>query len=330
MLKKVLGSAVLFLFIISLLIGCSNEKAGEGEEVAATSSSNFPTKPITWIVPFDPGSVTDLVTRLIADEMSAKLDTPVVIENLPGGGTVPGHVKVAQAKADGYTVGTGFMAVEITLHQEESTISSLDDLDVLSQFGEYTAGISVSADSNIESLEDLAEYAEGEDQITVAPSASGSITHLWWDLVAEHYGIDDYGLMSTTGGNDAILKLIAGDAGVVSTPLANVVEHVQAGDVRTLAVTTQERVPGMEDVPTLDELGIDNPLSHNLMLIAPKGTPDDVKEIFISTLEEIMEDPEIQKEIENMQLSPVFLKGEDLDQKIKDGREAINQIMGDS
>jgi len=316
-----LGLFTLFIFVGMVLLGCSENT---DEDVAANEAENYPTQPITLVVPFDSGSVTDLFARMIAERLSESLDTPVIIENLPGGGTIPGHVQVAQANSDGYTLGIGALAVEITLHGEESTISSLDDLDSLVQLGEYTTGISVSADSDIESIEDLQDL---DEQITVAPAAAGSINHLYWDLVAEHYGVEDYGLMSTTGGNDAVLKLLSGDADVVSTPLANVVEHVESGDVRLLALTTSDTVPGMEDIPTIEELGIDNPLTHNLLLIAPEGLPEGVREVLINHTEEIVSDPEVQEEMENMELIPTFLKGEELDNQINEGREAIHQIL---
>ncbi|SDH21754.1 Tripartite-type tricarboxylate transporter, receptor component TctC [Alteribacillus persepolensis] len=330
--KHKLLPAIIFILSLGMLVACSGGSTGgntsesaQGSEGSNASNPNFPEQPITWIVPFDSGSVTDLATRFLADEMSQKLDTSIVIENVPGGGTVPAHVQVSQSNPDGYTVGTGALAAEITLHQQETAISDLNDLDVIAQIGEYTNGISVRADSDVETLDDLENVSS--DQLSVAPSASRSITHLWWDLVAEHYGIGDYGLLSTTGGNDAVLKLLSGDADVVSTPLANVVEHVNSGDVRTLAVTTNDRVPGLEDVPTLDELGVDNPLIHNLLFIAPNDLPDDVRNILLSTLEEVMNDPEVQEEMEKMQLAPAFLKGEELEEQMNEGREAIGQIM---
>ncbi|WP_227937621.1 tripartite tricarboxylate transporter substrate-binding protein [Alkalihalobacillus deserti] len=201
------------------------------------------------MVPFGPGSVTDLSTRLIAEEMSKKLGVPIVVDNLPGGATVLGHVKVAQSEADGYTVGTGALAVEITLAQTEAAITGLEDLDVLAQMGEYINTISVSADSEWETLEDLGNWAaENPGELVVTPSGTGGITHLWWDLVAEHFGAKDYGLLSSTGGNDAMLRLLSGDSDVVVTPLNDAKEHLEAGNVRILALTTSESVEQVGDV----------------------------------------------------------------------------------
>ncbi|WP_066151735.1 tripartite tricarboxylate transporter substrate binding protein [Halalkalibacter krulwichiae] len=322
---------LLFLFV---LVGCnqSTQETTGAEAKAETTSeqSDFPKKPINWVVPFGPGSVTDLSTRLIAEEMSKKLGVPIVVDNLPGGATVLGHVKVAQSKADGYTVGTGALAVEITLAQTEAAISGLEDLDVLAQMGEYINAISVSADSEWKTLEELGNWAaENQGELVVTPSGTGGITHLWWDLVAEHFGAEDYGLLSATGGNDAMLRLLSGDSDVVVTPLNDAKEHVEAGNVRILALTTSDRVEQVEDIPTISEFGVENSLIHNYLFIAPNGLPEDVREILLSTLEGVLADTEVKSKLEQLMMNNVFLKEEELKKQNEKGKETIETIMED-
>lgn len=334
---KYIGSVMLLLGLL-LLAGCgqdaskSADKGAGGNNAAPANepakATDYPKQPITLVVPFGPGSVTDISARTISDAMSKKLGVPVVVDNAPGGGTVVGHAKVAAANPDGYTLGIGAMAVEITLAKTKSTISSLDDLDVLAQLAEYMNGITVLADSGWQSLDDLAKWAkDNPGKLVVAPSATGSMTHLWWEMVAKRYGIEGYGLLPTSGGNEAALRLLAKEAGVISTPLNDVMQQVKEGKMRVLAVTTQSRVSQAADIPTLTELGVNNPLIHNMLLIAPKGIPEGAREKLIKTIEEVMQDKAIQEKLEQVWMQPSFLTGAELQSQTQKGREAIKNVL---
>ena len=314
----------LVLFMFFIVVGCAPQK----DDVMDDAMTDYPQEVIKCVVTFGAGSVTDLSTRIIMKKVSEKIGQNIMIENLPGGGTIVGHTNVAKAKPDGYTIGIGAFAVEISLASTEAEIQNLDDLDVLAQLGYYLNGITVRTDSPWQSLDDLGKWGrENPGSIIAAPSATGSITHAWWELVANHYGIEDSGLLATNGGHDAAIRLLAGDADVISTPLNNVMEHVEVGNMRVLAVTTPERLEALPDVPTLDDLGVENPMIHNYLLIAPKGLPEEVREKLLDVVYEVLQDPDLVDELSDLWMSVNWLVEEELEQQTLKGREAIDSIV---
>ncbi len=323
---------VLFVSLLFLIvIGCSQNGVAVKDNDTTNDNDtlvDYPRQAITCVVPFGPGSVTDLTTRVLMEEFSKKLGGNIIIKNSPGGGTIIGHTEVAKAKPDGYTIGIGAFAVEISLATTKAEINNLDDLDVIAQMAHFLNGIAVSTDSPWETLDDLGKWGkENPGGLIVAPSATGSITHSWWELIAKHYEIEDFGLLATEGGNDAALRLLAGDADVISTPLNNIMEHVDAGTMRVLAVTATEKVEGLPDAPTLEEVGIENPMIHNYLLIAPKGLPEGVRKLLLDTARDVLQDPEIQRQLRGLWMKEQFLTGDELKQQTDEGRKAMSMII---
>ena len=234
---------------------------------------NFPTKPITLIVPWAAGGMTDLSSRMLAAVLQQKLGQPVNVINRTGGGGVVGHLAIANAKPDGYTLGA--VTVDITLlHHMGLTDLTYEDYTPLSLTVNNSAAITVSADAPWDSLPQLI------DAIKATPGklqASGTAKAGIWDLArmgflqAAGLAESDMPWVPSQGAAPALQELLAGGVDVVTASLTEVDALRRAGQVRCLGVMADQRLEGFPEVPTLKEQGIDWSIGGWVSVCAPPG-----------------------------------------------------------
>ena len=243
---------------------------------AATSAENFPSRPITWIVPFAPGGITDTTSRLVAEEMSKSLGQSVLIDNRGGAGGTVGTEQAARSNPDGYTIlyGTqGTMAANVSLRKNLSydPLTSFLPVHLMAE----TPNIFVAYEgAPYNSVGEFIAYAKKHPgKVTYSSAGVGTGTHLVAELFKTVTGIDMLHV-PYKGSAPALNDLIAGRVDVMFDYPVSVGPHVEAGKLKVLATTALARLKTMPSAPTMAELGWKDMTTESWSsIMVPAGTP---------------------------------------------------------
>ncbi|MBT2516959.1 tripartite tricarboxylate transporter substrate binding protein [Streptomyces sp. ISL-90] len=260
-------------------------------EESESPESTFPEKDIRLIIQANPGGGSDLSSRALATELESILGVSVIPENMPGAAGALAMEYVAEQPADGYVIGFG--PVEIAMLNTTQGANVLpENFDLLGQIMLAPGVVSVSANSDIQSLEDLVDQA-GSGAVTVANSGAGSIWEAATLGLGEQAGVE-FTPVPYDGGATAVAAAASGETVAAVSGLGEAL--AQEGAVRILAVLNDERHPNVEDVPTADEaIGEEVVFGGWGGIYAPAGLPDDVHDILESAIAEAVESDGYQK-----------------------------------
>lgn len=241
----------------------------------AARAADFPSKPITLVVPFAPGGVADITARTVGQAMSASLGQPVVIDNKPGAGGIVATQAVLGAAPDGHTLLLMSNATAVSVHiVKKLPFDVQKQLLPVSTLGFFELGLAVPAESPYKTLKDLVAYAKSKPgRLSIGTISVGSTQHLSAELFKSRAGIDAV-VVPYKGSPAVINALRAGEIDVAFEILSPLLPQLQAKVIRALAVTGPQRFPGLPDVPTVMEQGITNYTVDSWnALAAPVGTP---------------------------------------------------------
>nr|WP_026358472.1 tripartite tricarboxylate transporter substrate-binding protein [Aureimonas ureilytica] len=248
-----------------------------GVALSATSAfaqSNYPTQPITVVVPFSAGGPTDTVTRLIAQTMTSELGQQVLVQNVGGAGGTLGAGQVAKAKPDGYTLLLHHigMSTAPTLYRQ----LAFDPLKDFAPIGQVTSvPMTIVARKDLEPADaaGLISYLkENGADTTYAHAGIGSASHLCGMLLQEALGVQMV-TVPYQGAAPAMTDIVGGQVDLLCDQTTNTTNQIKAGEVKAYAVTTPERVASLPDLPTTKDVGLDKlqiGVWHGLY--APAGT----------------------------------------------------------
>jgi tripartite-type tricarboxylate transporter receptor subunit TctC len=262
---------------------------------ACGSGKDYPSRPITIVVPWGAGGGTDAVARMIASLMEKDLGQPINVVNRTGGNGVIGHQAVASAQPDGYTL--GFVTTEIAmLHWEGVTPLTPADLTPIALMNFDPAGVQVRADSKYKTLKDLVDdVRKNPGRIKATGCGQGCIWHVSLYGLLSDIGIDPGTVpwVPSNGAAPGLLDLVAGGADVVPCSIPEARSLIEAGKVRSLAIMDQARGSLFPDVPTLKEaVGSDWALGAWRGMAGPKGMPQPVVDRLASVLRKVHESVE--------------------------------------
>ncbi|CUJ94138.1 Tripartite tricarboxylate transporter family receptor [Ruegeria denitrificans] len=242
---------------------------------ATAALAEYPEKPVTFVVPWPPGDLEDVLTRMIADEFQAMYDVPAAVVNKPGGGggPFPGAVEVATAPADGYTIGSFVIGVPVIGPEIGIPELNPNPFDPIGIFLTYPFVIASSKDAPFSNWEELAEHGKEND---LALGHFGSVlppTQVTF-AAAVSSGFD----FASEAAFDALdcNTLASGDVDVINTTLQLVLPCLD--DVNILASIGGERISLIPDTPTIVELNPDLPLALWNGLFVHKDTPPEARE----------------------------------------------------
>ncbi len=274
--------------------------AAAGNLAHAQDTGNWPSKPITLIVPYAAGGFADTRVRLLARKLGDALQQPVVVENKAGAGGVIGTAMVAKAAPDGYTLGTGNLAplsVNPTLMPKLSYQVDKDLAPVI-LIENSPLVLSVNNDvpaSNLQELIALAKQKPGT--LTFGSSGVGGAHHLSGEMFREQAGID-ISHVPYKGGSLAATDLMGGHITMMFEMGYSALPAIQGKKIHPIAVTSAKRLDVLPDVPTLAEAGLPGFESYNWQgIIAPAGTPKPIIERLNTEFNRILQDPEVQQAI---------------------------------
>jgi tripartite-type tricarboxylate transporter receptor subunit TctC len=249
---------------------------------------NYPTRPITMIVPWGAGGGTDATARIIASLVERSLGQPINVVNRTGGSGVVGHSAISTAAPDGYTIGMVTVEIAMMHHQglTELTPASYTPLGLVNI---DPAGIHVSADA-YGSYEELVEAlkAAPAGQFTASGTGQGGIWHLALIGWLQSIGLEANHVIwvPSEGAAPAMQELAAGGVNIVTCSVPEAQSMVDAGRARTLAVMAPERISGFPDTPALGELGVDYSLGAWRGIAGPPGLPADIAQALSDAVQE--------------------------------------------
>ncbi|MEN9537819.1 MAG: hypothetical protein RLZZ126_54 [Pseudomonadota bacterium] len=242
----------------------------------AFAQDAYPSKPITWVVPFAAGGPTDALARHIAERVARELKQPIVIDNSPGAGGTVGAAKVAKTRNDGYTflVGhMGYMGAAPALYKKLS-YDPVKDFDAVFRFPDTPLVLLVRNDHPARSIQELVDYSKkNPEKVFISNAGVGSSSHLIAALFANAAGIKP-SLVAYKGAGPALIDVIGGQVDGMFDQTNTALPQIEQKKVRAIAVTSKVRLPQLKTVPTLHETAIPNfEASTWYGIYAPKGTP---------------------------------------------------------
>ena len=264
----------------------------------ATAADSYPAKPVRIVVPFGPGGVADVTIRVIAQKLSERMGQQFVVENKAGAGGIAAAQAVKQAKPDGYTlflVSNG-TAVSASLFKS-LPFDPVKDFAPVSTLAFFSLAIVVNSDDRIVSLQDFVAAGKSGTKFNVGTINVGSTQHLAAELFKSQTGID-LTIVPYKNSPDVVAALRAKDVHVVFEILPPLLPQIKSGWMRALAVTGEQRFPGLPNVPTAVESGLkDYKVTSWNGISAPAGTPPAVVERLNKEIQAIVAMPDVKQKL---------------------------------
>lgn len=263
----------------------------------AMAADTFPSRPMTLVVPYEPGSTVDTTSRMVADQLSRKLGQPVVVENRTGGYGMIAMNALLNAPADGHTLMVDTPAIAINPSVYQVRYDPLKDLEPVAQLMSLPFVVVTNPDvpaKNMQELVDLAKKNPGE--LNIAPG--GTSTLLAGELLGLRTGIDLQNI-NYKGASSAIMAVLRNECQVAVFDVANLAPQISAGKLRGMLITGDKRSAAIPDVPTAAEAGVpDFNVSTWFGIFTNKGTPPEIVEELNSALLEVFQQPAYQQYLE--------------------------------
>jgi len=268
----------------------------------SAAAQAWPAKPVKMIVTYPPGGTVDVVARVIAPKLSARLGQPVVIDNRAGAGGAIGGDLVAKSPADGYTI-----MLDASNHSQNPALRSkmpfdtLRDLAPVSLLVRVPNVLVVNPSATITGVKDLIAQAKAKpEHINYASSGNGSAQHLSAELFSAMAGVR-MTHVAYKGGGPALTDVMAGQVPVFFASLASSLQYIQGGKLRALAITGKARSPVMPQIPTVAESGLAGYEVYEWNgVFVPAGTPAAVVDRLSKELAAVVRDPEVRTRLEGM------------------------------
>lgn len=260
------------------------------------AAQNYPERPVRLVVPFGAGSATDTLTRVVADGMSKRMGQPVVVENRAGAAGAIGSGVVASAKPDGYTLimGTnGPFAANPSLYKDLA-YDPIQDFEPIILMGRLPMILVASPSLEVNSLEEALELAaQNSDKINFG--ASNTTGQVWAELIKTRNDLDVATILySQVGG--LMTDVMANRVSYAFENVGPTRPLIEAGKLKALAVTSDQRVDFISEVPTLVESGVnDLRLDVWFVMFAPKGTPPEIIERLNTELNAVLQTEDVKR-----------------------------------
>lgn len=260
----------------------------------ALLAQNFPTRPINLVVPNPPGGLVDTSARLVGDSLAKIMGQSVVIENKPGASGNLAYQQVARGPKDGHSLLVSYSGYHIANPILMDKLPwDMKDLTPVGLVTVATNVIAIHPSVPANNLREFIAYAKANpDKLNYASQGNGSVAHIGTEIFKMQTGAQ-MTHVPYKGSGQAIADVLAGQVQVFITTPPSVMQHVQTGKLKALAVTGKIRHPGMPQVPTVAEAGLSNfELESWVAIYAPTGTPPAVLQKLSADLKRAMELPE--------------------------------------
>ena len=279
-----------------------------GVQLAASvaAAQDYPTKPITLVVPFPPGGGNDSLARTVADKMSRPLGQSVVVENRGGAGGTIATRAIVKAAPDGYTIlltYTGTLAIDPSLYPNIG-YDPRKDFAPIGLIATMPSVLVVHPSLPVRSTAELIAYGKANPGKINYAYVPGTVGHITTELFSRAAGLE-LTKIPYKGNGDALANLIGGHVSMMFISIAPIVGNVKAGTLYALALTTAERSPQLPDVPPIAESGVPGfAAAIRYGLVAPPGTPRPIIERLNKELRIALTDEQVKAKLAGEGASP--------------------------
>jgi tripartite-type tricarboxylate transporter receptor subunit TctC len=275
----------------------------------AAQAQQFPSKPVSLIVPWPAGGSTDLYFRKLGEVTARHLGQPLVIENRPGGSGMNGPATMTKtAKPDGYTISQLAISAFRVPHMQKVDWDPINDFTYIIGLAGYTFGVVVKADSPFKTFNDLITYARANPgKLSYATPGTGTSLHLAMEEVAVKAGVQ-FLHVPFKGYADGAIALMGGHV-MVQVDSTGWAKQVDVGAQRLLATLGDKRTRW--NAPTVKELGVDTVSNSPFGLVGPKGMPREVVKVLHDAFKKSLDDPEYLKVLAQLDQPAWYRSSED-------------------
>jgi tripartite-type tricarboxylate transporter receptor subunit TctC len=312
------------LMTAGLMLASSQAFSQQGDAAA-----NYPNRNVRVIVAAPAGGGVDIVARIVAERLQKKLGRPFVVENRAGAGGNLGAGIVAQAEPDGYTLlaaGPAPFTTNLVLYKDVNyDAAAFKPLVIMTSMPNVLA---VRSNLPVNSVTELIDYAKANPgKLNFGSPGVGTYAHLTGELFARVTGTQ-LTHVPYRGSAQAVNDLIAGTIDVLFFQIDAVLQHYQAKTIKILAVTTQQRVSALPDVPTLEEAGVPNVRMETWnLLAAPARTPPAVVAKLNQMINEVLASPETVAQFQMRNMQPVGGTSEDVTKLLKEESDRWGGVL---
>ena len=286
------------LLAASLLIGAS----------AASLAQVYPAKPVRLVVPFPAGGATDVLARAISQKAAEKLGQQIVIDNRPGAGGTIGSDQVAKAAPDGYTllIATGSTHSIGPIVNQKIPYDVERDFVPIALVAETANVLVVPAALPVKNLAEFIALAKAKPgQLNFGSSGNGTNSHLSGEMFKAQAGVFITHI-PYRGTGLVLTDMLSGQIQMLMDNFVTAQPHIKDGKLRVLGVTSLKRLPFAPDVPTLDEQGLKGfDVTNWFGIYGPRGTPADIVASVNTAYNLALQDPEVQKRLQNLGATPM-------------------------
>jgi tripartite-type tricarboxylate transporter receptor subunit TctC len=271
-------------------------------------AQDYPSRPVTLVVPFVSGGSTEIMARLIGQGLEAKLGKPVIVENKPGAGTVIGSNFVAKSEPDGYTLLMGTsspIAINVTVYKA-LPYNPATDFVPLAMVAESPFVLVVNNDLPVKTIPELIAYAKANPgKLSFGSGGPGAPHHLFAELFSSMAGIK-MTHVPYRGSLPALNDVLAGHIQLMFVDLPPAVGMIESGKIRALGVTPAKRLAALPNVPTIAEAGVPGySAAAWFMVVAPAKTPKLIADRLHADLKEVLASAQTREQIAKLGLTPL-------------------------
>jgi tripartite-type tricarboxylate transporter receptor subunit TctC len=288
----------------------------------AAGQSNYPTRPITLIVPFAAGGPTDVVARIVSEHMSRTLGQQIIVENILGAGGTTASTRAARANPDGYTLEMGHMGTHAAAVALYPNLAYKPDVDFepIGMAAGTPVLILARKDFPAKDLKEFASYVKANvDKLNMAHAGVGSVSFTSCLLLSSILGVKPTSI-PFQGTGPAMNALVGGQVDYMCDQIVNAVPQILGGTIKAFAIGTAERNPALPNVPTTKEAGLPEfEVSAWNAIFAPKGTPKPILDKLADALDKALDDDTVRKRLLEL--------GSDIPDKPRRGPGALASLV---
>ena len=311
-----------------LVVGLLISVLGLSLSVSTVRAQPYPNRPIQLIIPNVPGSIMDINSRALADELGKDLGTQIVPMNKPGAATVIGTETLARSKKDGYTIGytsNAAMVYARILNPDTIRFDPDKDLDPLGLHLIVPLAVAVQASAPWNTFSELLDYAKkNPGKLRVDTIGIGSTAHFNLEIIRSLTGAE-FTHVPFKGGESVITALLGGHIEVTFDAINKIVPHVESGKLKILLLTN--KMSEFPNIPTFPELGFKQELNFTWFgLHMPSGLPEEVKKVLVPAVEKAIKNPGLKARFEKMQFIVSYKSPAEMKKMINEEYERSVQI----
>lgn len=293
----------------------------------AQSPAAWPNKPIHFITPYPPGGSSDVITRFIGDGVARVLGQPVVVENKPGAAATMGTDYAARQAPDGYSFLVAPTAsVALAPYLLKTVKYSYQSFEPVAKLASSYGLVTARKDAPFSDYKGMIAYAKANPgKLTFATNGVGSIVHMTAVLLHKEAGVQ-LTHIPYKGASESTIDLMGGRIDLMYDPAT--APRVKSGELKGLATTSSIRNPELPNIPTLKEQGFGDGSSFSWFAIfAPKGTPQPIVQRMADAVRQVLDAPEVKKQLQLSALYPNYEDPATFAQSLKQDAELLQKVV---